>query len=176
MKRHVFLFGVMVFLCVYSRAESTVWYVHPDSTLNSIQRGIDLCTAGDTVLVGPGTYIENINFNGMAITVRSEYGSDTTTIDGSSPSHPDTGSVVLFVSSEDTSTILEGFTIISGTGTIFTGYSSIGGGILCVNSSPTIVNNTITENTACDGGGIYCWNSAGVVIGNVITHNVCPTS
>ena len=66
----------VLFLC--GTAHATTWYVHPDSALNSIQVGIDLCATGDTVLVGAGTYIENINFNDMAITVTSEYGADTT--------------------------------------------------------------------------------------------------
>jgi len=172
MKRHVFLFGMMVFLCVYSRAAATVWYVHPDSTLNSIQTGIGLCAAGDTVLVGPGTYIENINFNGMAITVTSEYGPDTTIIDGGNPSNADSGSVVTFVSAEDTTSILFGFTITNGSGTLTPGGAYFGGGIACYSSSPKIVGNLITGDSATVGGGIGCYtNSAPIIMGNTITLN-----
>ena len=148
---------VIVALLSLNAVHATVWYVHPDSALNSIQDGIDLCGTGDTVLVGAGTYIENINFNGMAITVTSEYGADTTIIDGSSPPHPDTGSVVLFISGEDTNSVLKGFTITNGTGTVDPMYGPLGGGILCLNgSSPTIDSNTVTGNTAHFGGGISC--------------------
>ena len=170
----MFSLVIAVLLFTYT-AHATIWYVHPDSTLNSIQAGIGLCSTGDTVLVGAGTYIENINFNGMAITVMSEYGPDTTIIDGSNPSHPDTGSVVLFLSGEDTTSILEGFTLTNGSGTYDPTWGDLGGGILCVNSSPTIDNNTIIGNTAAFGGGIDCsYGSSPSIINNRIS--ACTTS
>jgi parallel beta-helix repeat protein len=162
----------VVFLC--GAAHAAVWYVHPDSTLNSIQTGIDSCSTGDTVLVGPGTYTENINFNGMAITVESELGPDSTIIDGSNPSHPDSGSVVLFANGEDTTSVLQGFTITNGSGTNFTGVGTIGGGILCFgSSSPTIAGNRITVNEAFwGGGGIASIYSSPVIDSNTIDNNV----
>jgi parallel beta-helix repeat protein len=125
------------------------------------------------VLVGAGTYTENINFNGMAITVKSEYGADTTIIDGSSPAHPDTGSVVLFISQEDTNSVLKGFTITNGTGTVDPIYGPLGGGILCLSSSsPTIDSNTLTGNTAVYGGGMSCeFNSSPLIVDNTFSAN-----
>src|SRR5215468_9160868 len=38
----------------------------------TIQSAIDVATDGDTVIVAPGTYVENIDFKGKAITVSSE--------------------------------------------------------------------------------------------------------
>jgi len=44
----------------------------PDN-YSTIQLGIEAANAGDTVLVEPGTYYENINFLGKDITVASMY-------------------------------------------------------------------------------------------------------
>ncbi len=164
--------GIVACLVFMSTAHATIWYVHPDSALNSIQAGIDSCSTGDSVLVGPGTYIENINFNGMAISVMSEYGPDTTIIDGSSPSNPDTGSVVCFVNGEDTTSVLYGFTITGGTGTVDPVWGRLGGGIICSNASPTIMGNIISADTADYGGGIECeYYSSPIITGNTIRGN-----
>jgi len=123
----------------------------------TIQAGIDVAVKDDTVLVAAGTYYENINFKGKAITVASYclMDSDTThinntIIDGSQPSHADSGSVVFFVSGEDTNSVLCGFTITGGTGTAATppgGLVRVGGGIFCYNSGARIINNKIIKNT-----------------------------
>ena len=47
----------------------------------TIQSAINASANGDTVLVAPGTYAENINFSGKAITVTSEGGPEVTLID-----------------------------------------------------------------------------------------------
>src|SRR4029077_10976303 len=48
----------------------------------TIQSGINASTDGDTVLVAPGTYTENLKFMGKAITVKSAKGAAVTIIDG----------------------------------------------------------------------------------------------
>ena len=110
----------------------------------SIQTAITAATTGDTVLVHDGTYVENINFSGKAITVRSANGAAGTIIDGNA-----SGSVVTFNSGEGSGSILDGFTIRNGSG-------NGGGGIYCSSSAPTITNCRITGNTAYFGGGIGC--------------------
>ncbi len=178
MKKYSVLIAlVLSLLLVFSiaHAERTVWYVHPDSSLNSIQAGLDSCADNDIVLVGPGTYVENIIWpNTQGIHLISELGPEATIIDGGNPSNPDTGSVVLFISGEDSNSVLAGFTITNGTGTFDPAYSSYdGGGIYCrYNSSPTIIGNIITGNTATYGAGIECWTYASPTItGNTITGN-----
>jgi hypothetical protein len=178
MKKCVTLLVSVSVVCLINTSNATVWYVHPDSMLNSIQAGIDSCTTGDTVLVGAGTYIENINFNGMAITVIGEYGADTTIIDGSNPTHPDSGSVVVFNSGEDSSAVLAGFTIRNGSGTFYAGFGTLGGGILCaLGSSPTVRDNIISNNTVTyGGGGILLGNSVAIIDSNTINYNEAGTA
>src|SRR5262249_13091413 len=107
-----------------------------------IQSAIDIAAIGDTVLVAPGTYVENINFGGKAITVTSESGAKDTIIDGGN-ANP----VVIFTSGQGRDSALNGFTLQNGRG-------GEGGGVMVQNSSPTITNNVIKNNQACDGGGI----------------------
>ncbi|MGB5528365.1 MAG: hypothetical protein WBQ32_00190, partial [Ignavibacteriaceae bacterium] len=130
----------------------------------TIQEGINAASDGDIVLVADGTYLENINFTGKGITVASQFLVDgdkshieNTIIDGSQPAHIDTGSVVIFNSNEDTTSILCGFTITGGTGTRFGAFRE-GGGILIAETSPVIKNNIIENNEVVGSDAV--WGSA----------------
>ncbi len=121
----------------------------------TIQEGINVSVAGDTVLVHPGTYVENINFNGKAISVTSLFltTQDTTYIHQTIINGNENGSVVTFESGEDNNSILVGYTITNG----YPGFGNDGGGIYCEGSSPVLKNLIISENTTyAFGGGIYC--------------------
>ena len=127
----------------------------------TIQAGINAAINGDTVLVAPGTYFENINFNGKAITVTSSAGAAQTIIDGGGKA-----SVVTFSSGEGINSALNGFTVQNGAA----GYA--GGGLDINGASPTITNNTIQNNKACaEGGGIAVGNGSPVIQGNTIQNN-----
>jgi hypothetical protein len=75
----------------------------------TIQAGINAAKNGDTVLVAPGTYFENINFMGKSINVKSSGGARVTIIDGGNLS-----TVVTFDSNEGLKSVLCGFTIQHG--------------------------------------------------------------
>jgi len=132
----------------------------------TIQGAINGAGAGTVITVKDGTYLEHIDFLGKAITVASENGPATTTIDagGVGPT------TVAFKSGEGPTAVLEGFTI---TGGVIDG-SGGGGGIAIINSSPTIRGNVVTGNGSADtyGGGILVFQDASPVIeGNSIVNN-----
>lgn len=123
----------------------------------TIQQGINASSNGDTVLVQPGTYIENINYNGKNITVASLYliARDTSYISQTIINGGQDGTVVMFESGEDSTAVLIGFTITNG-------FSNSGGGIRCYSSGPTIKNsivenNSVSGNPQGGGGGICCY-------------------
>ncbi|MBC8526794.1 MAG: hypothetical protein H8D22_08050, partial [Candidatus Cloacimonetes bacterium] len=179
------------FYLVYLEAESNIINIPDDHP--TIQEGIDASVNGDTVLVQPGTYVENINYNGKNITVASLFltTQDTSYISQTIIDGNQNGSVVTFESGEDTSAVLTGFTITNGN----TGYgggihcndsspslkslsikdnfsSPRGGGIYCIESSPCLENITITDNSTDQGGGLYCRNNSNPILQNVsITGN-----
>jgi pectin methylesterase-like acyl-CoA thioesterase len=81
---------------------------------NNIQAAIDDANNGDTIIVCPGSYIENINFLGKDITMRSTDPNDLdvivdTIIDGNYQT-----SVVSFAGTESNSCHIIGFSITHG--------------------------------------------------------------
>jgi len=131
----------------------------------TIQAGINAANNGDTVLVAPGTYKENINFNGKAITVTSSDGAKVTIIDGGK-----LAPVVTFSSNETLSSVLSGFTL-QNTDANYTSAGE-GGGIAVEGASPTIRGNAIQHNFGANaGGGIGIGFGSPLIQGNIIRNN-----
>ena len=183
--------GITVSLvaCFFATSPASVRLV--PSAYSTIQSAIDSSNHGDTILVAQGTYYENINFHGKRILLASNYlltrnpeDIQTTIIDGSHAGDPDTQSVVLFISGEDTTSILEGFTITGGKGTAWQDEHSAGkyregGGVLTAFTAPIIRNNIIIGNEAIDkvglsgagGGGIRSGDGYPRILNNIIMMN-----
>lgn len=129
----------------------------------SIQRAIEAAQDGDDVLVSPGTYNENIDFLGKAITVHSTDGPKSTIIDGGQRD-----SVVIFQNGEGRQSVIRGFTLRNGNAAQF---PLNGGGVNVVMASPTIDGNHITGSSACSGNGVGLYFSGALVRRNRIFGN-----
>jgi enediyne biosynthesis protein E4 len=183
--------ALLLFVCLSTVKAQQVRHVPSDYA--TIQQAIHAAQTGDTVLVAPGTYQENIQLQGRDIVLTSRYYLDAhptavvqqTIIDGSAPTHPDTASCLLICRAETAATVIQGFTFRGGKGTVWldpegAGTFREGGGILTEGSSPVIRHNIIRDNVvtpggsglvSTGGGGIRCGAGAVRLENNYIVHN-----
>jgi len=162
----------MILLLLFSSSSQAQSTINVPANQPTIQAAINAANNGDTVLVAPGTYTENINFNGKAITVTSSGGPSVTIIDGNA-----NGTVVIFANSETPNSVLNGFTIRNGLSQFSAPTQGTGGGIHIFNASPTISGNVVTNNQAVTGAGISVQFASPIIKGNTITlnHQCCGT-
>ncbi len=160
------LFVLLPLFLLISRPAVAQTTIHVPADVPTIQDAINEAKNGDTVLVAPGTYNENIDFAGKSITVTSENsssaGAANTIIMGSG------GATVTFQSNEPPTAILNGFTI---THPFPSGPATFGSGISISGASPTITGNSIIYNS---GDGIWMTgpSSSPAIRGNNISWNV----
>ncbi len=136
------------------------------SSGESIQAAINSSANGDQILVYPGVYTERIDYLGKAIEIVSVAGPAATTLDVSAIG----GSAVTFADWEAETSILDGFRITGGTGTMV-GSVSMGGGIYIDLAGPKIRNCVIEDNTAGAGAGIAIRTGWPIVSNCDIRHN-----
>ena len=131
-------------------------------TYHTIQEGITAANPGDTVVVWPGRYVEEVDFTNKPITLTS--GADAAIIDG------DGGFGVSFTDGQDANSVLEHFVI-----------TNCNVGIICHNSSPAIRFVTVAGNSygvQCTGGSdpsitssIFWDNSGGDILGGLARYS-----
>ena len=132
------------------------WSVVVPRDCPSIQKALDAAAdSGSTgsVHVRPGTYTENLRYNGAAVTVRAITGPEGTTIDGSS----EEAATVTFADDEGADSVLEGFRVTGGRGNGAANDSTRGGGIHVKEASPTlrrlvVADNAVTADSGYGGG------------------------
>jgi parallel beta-helix repeat protein len=141
----------------------------------SISQALVVSVSGASIRVAQGVYMEAITMKSGVALYGGYAGSGalrdiaaySTTIDGSNADGGNSAEHVVAI--EDvTSVRLDGFTITGG-GTIM----GDGGGIWCNNTgiNNTIMNCTISGNKASLGDGVYCYNSSPTLVNCVISDN-----
>jgi hypothetical protein len=180
MKKFTFLFLVF-HLSFFTFHLSEAQILRVPSVYPTIQAAVDAAGYGDTVLVAPGTYQENILIQGNAkiliLASNFIFSGDTndinnTIIDASQPQNPNFGMGILLKNQDSViSPKITGFTITGGTGY----YKTYGGGIYSSGAIPIIEYNHIQDcsitGTQPNGGGIYIGGGNPNTI-CVISHNV----
>jgi len=128
---------------------------------------LDAATNGDLIELADGIFAgdgnRDLDFQGEAVTVRSQSGDPATcTIEcGGSDADPHRG--FIFQTDEGPDSVVEGITIAHGWVEMY------GGGILCEDhASPTITRCTFRENEAAYGGGMCGGASSTITAGTFI--------
>ena len=153
----------------------------PNGPKRTIQAAINASSAGDTILVLPGVYVETIDFDGKELTIEGLAGPATTIIDGNGD-----GPVVLCNSFEGPGTTLRGFTIrngynedTNGAGMVValatvtvddcifedneTGPPTAGAGIASLSGILTVTDCQFLNNIGWSAGGILVWGGNATV-------------
>ena len=153
-----------------------------------IQGQIDAAAPGATVLVGPGIYVGNLNFNTKNITLQSSAGPASTII------HGNQGTAVVM----GPGGTIKGFTITGSaasfgagievhgvgsliSGNIFDGNAQGGGGFGAAiggNSSSPIIERNVFRNNSCDSqflSGVvgFVNSSSPLIVNNIFENNPC---
>jgi predicted outer membrane repeat protein len=156
--KHLLLLVSVCLVAVPVAVFATTWNVPGDAV--TIQAGIDLASAGDTVLVGPDTYAECIVMESGVVLMSSAGPAVTTVV-------PAFFDATIRCVGLGAGTEIKGFTFTNG-------YYTTGAAIYCSGSAVTIMDNVFTYNWAVagDGGGIaYIVGTGGSIENNTFESN-----
>jgi len=153
--------AVLLAACLFSTASTLAADLSVPQQYGTIQAAIDAAQTGDTVLVAPGTYFENLSI-GKSLSLRSTGGASDTTIDGQGVR------VVIEVRGSGTErVVISGFTITNG----HQADTFQSGGIYLDTVIAEISDNVIRNNSGCLGSGISSTTAALTIVRNRIADN-----
>jgi parallel beta-helix repeat protein len=166
--------SVILLTCFVGSVYARTWYVD-DGTANftRIQDAVDNATAGDTIIVSDGTYVENVDVYVDNVIISSVNGSDLTIVQATNSSDH-----VFEVSADYVN--ISGFTVMGATGKDMAGIDlfksddcNISNNNLVDNEAGIRLsfssNNRVANNTASNNGdrGIFLYSSSN----NTLTGN-----
>lgn len=181
LKRALIRVACLTSVCLFlAPNRSTASTIHVPANQTTIQGGINVAGSGDTVLVADGIYTgagnRDIDFFGKNVILRSVNGPAVTILDCQGDIlDPHRG--FIFQNGEDSTAVLEGFTIRGGLVV-----DERGAGIMIENSHPTIRDCSIVGNIAyfdsttsgsvfALGGGVSCKNASPRFLSCVFSEN-----
>lgn len=162
--------------------------LHVPGDFATIQAALDAALPGDTILVDPGTYMENLRFNGKNVTLKSTGGPGGTTIQGTGGTTVDIGpggAILGFTITGGTATFGAGMSVNGGgtviTGNVFDGNRQGSGGFGAAiggNNSSPIIQQNVFQNNSCDGqflSGVVSFvnTSSPRIVNNIFQDNPC---
>ncbi len=145
---------------VHNGSQSGEWYersfrisissvINVPANVATVQGAIDFALDGDTVVVAPGLYVEALEFNGNSIVLKSSDGPNVTTLQAPNSSQT---TITLF-NGEDSTTVIEGFTIQNGFINVAIAYGA----------RPRVIGSRILNGASC---GLWAWESFGLLVEN----------
>ena len=142
--------GIELVVASFATVDGPIENVTTGKRYDYFRHAINEADPGDHIVVEAGIYSENINFKGKSLTLSSTDPNDpavvaATVISGGNQA-------VTFAGAEDANCVLDGFTI-----------TDANNGIYCSQTSPTIINCTITGNA---GAGVKLYNNSNPTIIN----------
>ena len=160
MKKITLLSAILISFSVFATTRNV------PGTYATIQAGLNACLNGDTVLVQPGTYTQNIVWPNLAnIKLFSAGDTSNTIINGGG-----VATVITISVNTDTNTIIKGFKITNGYGnTTFTN----AGGVQVQSGGVKFLNCLISNNNPGGGSTLYAYGAGAYVGGtNSVFDNV----
>ncbi len=150
---------LLYFITLLFAVDSTAETLYVPDDFSTISLAIEASQNGDTVLVAPGRYEENISIQGKQITLTSSHGPYDTFI---------LGHIVIGSFADTTGCVIQGFTQIGQDRDPYAGRP----GILVWSGRPLIIGNILTDNILeAGGGGINVYIAAAIIKHNIIENN-----
>jgi hypothetical protein len=165
------LITTLIILLAFQDVRSEIYSVIQDGSGDFIiiQEAIDFATTGDTILIYPGEYYENLILNSKSLVIGSLYinTQDESFINQTIINGNQEGSCIIIDSENTFDSELIGLVITNGSGSInLSGSTPCGGGVILLSTNITIKSCIITKNNSFGGGGVYVAESSSLTLLN----------